>query len=340
MFTYSLYGLTLRSNRALPMLEEVPESAPDVVVDFQSTDRQMPAEGAQLRFALPLRLVSGRSPLETWGLANDSGYWLRSMIGSVWAEYFLANDGSRIEVMVREDTPLASLLPPFLGLAIPLVLRLRGVTCLHASAVLVNGRVVVFAGPSEAGKSTTLLAMLRRRHIFFSDDLIPLSTQDGIVCSYGGYAQVGVLPDTMDALFGAQMDLPFLWSEAPQRPDMRIYQPNWRRDDMAAGGRPLVALYLLSRRQKDLDAVRITSVSPRDAIVQLVPHTTGRALAGAAERAADLEELSTLVRTVPIRLLERPDDIAQIDAVAAAIEADLALLAGQSADSNSAAGSP
>ena len=262
------------------------------------------------------------------------------MIGPAWAEFWLAPAGDRVEVMVRHNTPLPNLMPPFLGFILPLLLRLHGVTCLHASAALVHGRLAAFTGPSESGKSTTLLAMLRRGHAFFSDDLIPLAMHDDVVCTYGGYAQVGVLPDTMDALFGTETDLPYLWDDAPQRPDKRIFRPEWHSSGSVDAARPLAAVYLLARRRNASGGVRITGVSPREAIAQLVPHTTGRALAGAAERAADLEALTALVRTVPVRLLERPDVIARIDEVAAAIEADLAQLAGQSAGSNLGVGMP
>jgi len=338
MFAYSLYGLTLRSNLALPMLESATAPGADVVIDFVDAGRPMPRTGAMRRHACPVVNAAGESPFELWQLGDDAGFWLRSMIGDGWAEYLLAADGARVEVMVHPGTPLRNLFPPLLGLVMPLVLRLRGVTCLHASAVLAGERVVAFTGPSETGKSTTLLAMLRRGYGFFSDDLVALHAEGGRMLTYGGYPQVGVLPDTMGALFGTGIELPYLWDDAPQRPDKRIYQPRWHSEITAGVANPLAVVYLLAQRSRSRDGVRIRDMGPRDAVTQLVPHTTGNILSGAAGRAVDLERLSALVRTTPVRLIERPDDLAGIDELAIAIDADLARLTRQDARWNTAEG--
>lgn len=325
---YVVYGLTLHSNQALP-LPPVAAAQTDAGVEvvFVRTDRQLPRDGARLLHALPYCNAAGESLLQFWHLPDHAGYWLRSSIGAEWAEHHLAADGSRVEVMARAATLPGDLAATFCGLVLPLLLRLNGVTCLHASAMVVAGAVVAFAGPAETGKSTTLTALLGQGGAFFSDDLVPLHVvQDGVV-TYGGYPQVGLWPDSARTLFGAQADLPYLWQESAGRPDKRIFIPA---SDFAGGGaaaRPLRAVYLLGQRQASGDGrVHIAALSPRAAVAQMVPHTTGRALASAADLAADLQRLAHLARTVPVRLVTRPDDLARLDTVATAIMDDIASL--------------
>lgn len=325
---YAVYGLALHSNEPLPLpAVDAAASSAEIEVAFVRTDRQRPSNETRLVYALPLCNAAGESLLQIWQVADEAGYWVRSSIGEEWAEYHLAADGRRVEVMVRAAPPRADLALPLCGLVLPLLLRLHGVTCLHASAVVAAGGVVAFTGPAETGKSTTLAALLARGCTFFSDDLVPLHwVQDGIV-TYGGFPQVGLWPDAMTALFGVDADLPYLWQDSPQRPDKRIYAPGAGSGGAATAAHPLFAVYLLGERHAGGGRVHIAGLSMREAVAQLVPHTTGRALASAADRATDLQRLAHLTRTVPVRLVTRPDDLDQLDAVARAITDDIAGLA-------------
>lgn len=333
-YHYAVYGLVLHSSHALPLpAAAAAQHAVRVTITFVRTDCQLPRHAASRLYALPYCNTAGESLLQIWQLPAGAGYWVRSSIGEEWAEFQLAADGSRVDAMVRAATPLADLAPPLCGLVLPLLLRLHGVTCLHASAVTVAGRVVAFTGPAETGKSTTLAALLRRGCAFFSDDLVPLHRAAGRIMAYGGFPQVGLWPNSMRTLLGEEADLPYLWQESPARPDKRILVPNHGSEHSGAAV-PVGAVYLLPQRGGTASAkVRIESVSPRDAVAQLVPHTTGRALASAADLGADLTHLAHLARTAPVRLVVRPDDLTQLDAVAEAIRDDIASLV-------AAAGSP
>lgn len=59
-----------------------------------------------------------------------------------------------------------------LGTVIAYILQYHGYLVLHGSAVLINGRAVIFSGESGAGKSTLARALLQRGHPFITDDLV------------------------------------------------------------------------------------------------------------------------------------------------------------------------
>lgn len=80
----------------------------------------------------------------------------------------------RIIVEPHHDAPLAYLAFPLLGPIFGLLLHLRGLLVLHASAVKIGGSGAVFVGDKMAGKSTTAAAFLRAGHRLLTDDLLAI----------------------------------------------------------------------------------------------------------------------------------------------------------------------
>ena len=76
---------------------------------------------------------------------DGTEFWLDREISTLWAHW---SDKSSLE------NTLSYLVGPVLGL----LLRLRGVVCLHGSAVAIGDRGIIFVGAEGAGKSTTAAA--------------------------------------------------------------------------------------------------------------------------------------------------------------------------------------
>lgn len=92
-----------------------------------------------------------------------------------------------------------------LGTAFGALCYQRGLIPIHASAVLIDGRISAITGHSGAGKSTLAANLARRGHSFFSDDTVifdPSAASDSAIC-YAGQKQLKLWNDAI-AVTGAE----------------------------------------------------------------------------------------------------------------------------------------
>lgn len=74
--------------------------------------------------------------------------------------------------------------------ALPLAATLHGLEVFSASAVVVAGQVVAFAGPAGVGKSGVAARLMLVGARFFADDLIALDVQRGQIVAHAGLGVV------------------------------------------------------------------------------------------------------------------------------------------------------
>jgi hypothetical protein len=120
---------------------------------------------------------------------------------------FLLRDGSEIVVAQESDATAADIPIFILGTVFGILLHQREQIVLHASAVRVNGKAVLFCGSSGAGKSTLAAALAQRGYPLVTDDFCTL-TADGPGARDGAPL---VHPD------GRQLKL---WAQAIERLDL------------------------------------------------------------------------------------------------------------------------
>lgn len=92
---------------------------------------------------------------------------------------FHIHAGQEIIAALHKDAPV-DLLRVFLsGRAMAYLLRQRGWLPLHASAVEIDGRAILFVAPSGSGKSTTAAAFQNFDYPVLSDDVCPVRVAAG-----------------------------------------------------------------------------------------------------------------------------------------------------------------
>jgi hypothetical protein len=210
----------------------------------------------------------------------------------VWAK---APAGATIE-----DTA-TYLLGPVMGF----VLRLRGVTCLHASAVAVDGRAIALAGHAGAGKSSAAAAFARAGHAVLTDDVTALTLDAGRYCVEPAYPRIRLWPESVASMFGSPDGLP------------RI-TPTWDKRFLGLDGAfrfqrerlPLAAIYVLEDRAPGRP--RIEPLEPSEALIWLVAHAYSAQLLDKRMRAREFECLARLVEQVPVARVAPSDDYGRL----------------------------
>jgi hypothetical protein len=81
-----------------------------------------------------------------------------------------------VDAFPADDVGAEAVVHAYESTALPLGLQgVHGYEAVHASAILVEGRVVAFSAPSEVGKSTTAGGLARRGYVQWSDDALALA---------------------------------------------------------------------------------------------------------------------------------------------------------------------
>jgi hypothetical protein len=173
--TYAQCGLRIRSELELE-LPEVVGDAHDIDV-LRGTDLDEADDGPP-------------PGDEVASLANETGWWYRAtrvtdgyrIRFQRTGEFALSSDLSRVEVRAHPGGD-AALLPVLASATMSaFLLSLRGATTLHASAVAVDGRALVFVGESGQGKSTLAALMCGAGAGLITDDLLVVSGGPAPTC--------------------------------------------------------------------------------------------------------------------------------------------------------------
>ena len=319
---YSVFGLLLHSNLPLPGVVPAARVAnsPDVELHLGVSPyahAKFLPDGDELRYVSPYTNETGEPEMRVWIAANGAllrityfdgtQFWIDRKRENLWATW-PANSS-------LEDT-LTYLLGPVLGI----LLRLRGVTSLHASAVALGDSSVAFVGWAGAGKSTTAAAFALRGNGILSDDIVALVEKEGDVCVLPAYPYLCLWPDSVNALYGSPEALP-------------RFVPDWEKRRLALGERarfesralPLGAIYILGDRRPD-PAPYVEKVAPQDALISLVTETYANRILDRKLRAREFALLGRVVTKVPIRRIHANEDATRLEDFCSLIREDFAAL--------------
>jgi hypothetical protein len=318
-FTYRIFDLRVRSNLALPGLETTRINSDDdeVCLHFGSSPAIDRCASEELFFTSSIRTESGEPMQRVWKIANGTllridyvdgtQFWLDTKGRDVWSSW---GEKSSFEDAV------SYLMGPILGY----LLRLRGVTCLHASAVRCGERGAVFVGPGGAGKSTLAAAMALRGHQIVSEDVVALHECDGTFHSVPAYPYVGLWPPSVQALYGPDKDFAAFSENYPKRV-VRTDSSGLR---FSAETVAVDSIFLLQERSKDAAAPLVEPIDKREALMWLVANTYANQLLDDETRAREFALLGRLLNSVPVKRLRAQQDLSRIGALCELVENEMA----------------
>lgn len=303
-----MFGLKFHASTPLPWLSPgVPAGSADVHLELGPAATQPFRDlAAKPHYSSPAPDALGR-PLFVMEELQEGAYLrLRYNDG---AEFVIDRAGTRIFGSWGPDLSQADSLLYLFAPVSGLLLRLRGVTCLHASAVVVDGQALAFIGASGAGKSTLAAAFSRLGFSVLTDNIAALAEGGEQFILQPGAPRILLWPPSVAALWKTADDLPRILSTWDKR----------YLDLAGAGGlhdrpAPLKAIYLLQNRGPH-NSVGFAPMGGAEALMQLTANTYMSYLLGGPQRARDFMTLSRLVCSVPVRRISRPDDLSQLRAL-------------------------
>ncbi len=315
---YSAFGLSLRSNKAIPGLTpaQIRPPVPDIAMVLGSSPPDAPdGDVAPLEpyYVSTETNERGEPGFRIWRLGDgkllrmdyEDGvrFWFDGLGTSLWCAW--------PETLAISDAAVY-LLGPVLGL----LLRLRGVTCLHASAVAFGKRAVAFAGPAGAGKSTTAAALARRGHPIVSDDIVAIEERDGSFRVFPAHPYLGLWPESVEMLYGREKKIPE-FASTWEKGRLSLADHDLQFQDRAL---PLGAIFLLEERTSDPAAPLLVAEPSRANLMELVANSYGTNLLEAKMRAREFELLGRLIAYVPVFRIRPHRDRAMLSALSDLIE--------------------
>ncbi len=298
-YIYRSYGLSVESDRSIQALSAISGTVP--APDLTCSLGPMPAWA---RGALVLPMTSARMrPTEllpgdeTFTVSEyDAGRFFHLAYGD-GTRFLLDRNATRLwgesGPGLSHDDLCVYLVGPVMGF----ILRQRGLTCLHASAVTIQGRAIALVGSAGAGKSTTQL---------LGDQFLIRP----------GYPRVCLWPDSVDFLFSSADALPLIvkgWEK-------RFLELDGSRAHFANSCVPLSAVFLLAGREDSDSAPRLERLAQREAVLHLVANTYMNWLLSQDQRAAEFDVLTSLMSSVECFRVCPSTDPARLPALAELIE--------------------
>ena len=266
--------------------------------------------------------ASGEPALRIWQVADGAFLYLAYCDGM---EFWLDREGTRVWARWPAASSLEDAATFLMGPVLGLLLRIRGVMCLHASAVAFDDRAVAFVGDEGAGKSTTAAAFARRGHSVLSDDVVAIVERDGAFYVLPAYPYLSLWPDSVKMLYGPDKILP-------------AFSPNWDKRVLSlAGDRlrfeekslPLDAIFLLGERSSESAAPYLETLTPQECLVALIANSYATGMLDNGMRAQEFALLGRMLASVPVRRVRPHEQPAQIDRLCEVIRTGYEALKGQ-----------
>jgi hypothetical protein len=320
----SIYGLGIVANRTIPGVPVSQVAADDVYINFDSlptwVDALSPAQ-IETSYVADYTDECGNPVLRVFRLFDGKFY---RFCYADRTEFVVDQAGSEIwarwpEPLTIEDTA-TYLLGPIMGF----VMLLRGVVCLHASAVTIGSEAIALLGPAGSGKSTTAAAFSDRGFRILAEDVVTLDDREDHFLVRPAYPCIRLWPASVKALYGSETHLPRLtpnWDKCyldlTERPEQ--FQPH---------PLPLAAIYLLAERRDDVCAPFVEPLDRADGLMSLVANTYATKLMDRQMRAREFDLLTRVLNNVPLRRVTPHADPARISELCDSILNDFDLVHG------------
>jgi hypothetical protein len=299
---HSLYGLRLSANVAIPGLPVLTNLGGTADIQIRLNDGVSPISAAispsEIFYVSRFKDANGEPVLQAAAVAGGSYVALLYSDGTRFA---LERTGDKVFGKWPDPLTLEDSSPYLVGPVLGVVLRLRSIFPLHASAVAIENHAIALMGPAGAGKSTTAGAFARCGHRVISDDVVALRQEGSHFVIPPGYPRVNLWTESVQALFGADANLPLIspsWD--------KHFMPLDQETQFETRPLPLGAIYFLQERKAELAAPVVESMTGAEAFLAVLGNTYMNHLPDPKLRCREFEVLGRVLAQVPVRRVRTP----------------------------------
>jgi hypothetical protein len=234
-----------------------------------------------------------------------------------FAEFVVADQGRSIRWHAPAATRPETIRHLLLDQVLPAVAFEHSLIGFHASAVVVDGMAIAFAGPASRGKSTLAAGFAADGHAVVTDDCLMMDWRRREPRAVPSYPSLRLWKSTADRLFGSTRGLrPVAQYTSKLRVGARVRAVTFRRLPVLVR-----KIYVIDRRA---GAARIDPLSGREAYIELLKTTFRLDPRDRAAARREVAALSAIVQRVPVARLRVPLRLDSLIGVRRAIAADLA----------------
>jgi hypothetical protein len=312
----SIYGLGVVANKTIPGVPPSPTAADDVRVSFGSLPSWLhEVDQIETSYVTQYKDECGTPALRVFRVLDGKYY---RFCYADRTEFVVDRNGfeiwaSWIEPLTLEDTS-TYLLGPIMGF----VMLLRGVVCLHASAVAIGDNAIALLGPAGAGKSTTAAAFSDLGYSVLAEDVVTLDDRGNHFLVRPAYPCIRLWPSSVKALYGTETHLPRLTPNW----DKRYLDLTQRPEQFQQKSLPLAAIYQLGERRDDPQAPSVEPLDRAEGMMSLVANTYATKLMDKQMRRREFEVLTRVLNNVPLRRVTPHTDPARIPELCDSIVSD------------------
>lgn len=301
----SIYGLGVVANSTIPGVPASTIASEDIRISFGSLPawlHEVSDTQIETSYIADYKSACGEPALRVFRVLDGKYY---RFCYADQTEFVIDNAGTEVWAAWREPLTLEDTATYLLGPVMGFVMLLRGVVCLHASAVAIGDEAIAFLGPAGSGKSTTAAAFAERGYSVLAEDVVTLDDRGDQFLVRPGYPCIRLWPAAVKALYGSESHLPRL-------------TPNWHKcyldlnENFQRAPLPLAAIYHLGERQHDTHAPFVQALDRAEGLMSLVANTYATKLMDKQMRAREFELLTRVVNYVPVRRVTPHSDIAKI----------------------------
>ncbi|MBB6499301.1 hypothetical protein [Pedobacter cryoconitis] len=197
----------------------------------------------------------------------------------------------------------------------------QGHFCLHASAMCIDDKVILFVGQKGAGKSTLATYFHLKGHGVWCDDYAVLHHEDNCFLASQGETSLKINPDIVSALAIPEtnikrvFELPSGWNKGVlgETITQKYYftQGDNKTDDLP---REVAAIFFINQRVAE-PAELITTQKKSEALSVLMDEILLPGLNSKEYLKIYFQSVMTFLKTVPSYAIHSPDDITRIHEV-------------------------